>query len=412
MTGANMSDSNDDDSLDSEELVKFFPELAGRRYSKKVYAWVGSGWSPILSRLFLYDGWNLQAELDALRSNSLWASYIWGLDLSGTTQGAGGVGGLLFASSVPLGNKVQAVCADGNGNIGAYVSLDSGTVSGTYDYHAFGGTVRAEGASAYTLPFRFSSKYQDDESQLYYYGLRYYSPGAGRWLSRDPIGEQGGQNIYAFSGNDLVNQWDLLGLITNREIFANFNETIGDCSKTFPIVSRQLNWVLEDWVSNNSGVKDALDALNSSASTINDFGSNANKAAKVANLINNIYGTKDNTAAKIITGTKSGAASIDQISKALDTSSSAANASSGIGLVIAVSSAVGNYGGAAAGPVGGYYSKALKGIDSAIRRDVGLNRTQQTLEGISIECSKCGRYPEHREVFEDLIKKLRAQLSL
>ncbi|MGI6346003.1 MAG: RHS repeat-associated core domain-containing protein [Limisphaerales bacterium] len=35
---------------------------------------------------------------------------------------------------------------------------------------------------------------------------------SGRWLSRDPIEEQGGLNLYAFVNNDPVNRWDVLGL--------------------------------------------------------------------------------------------------------------------------------------------------------------------------------------------------------
>ena len=44
------------------------------------------------------------------------------------------------------------------------------------------------------------------------YGFRFYSPGQGRFLNRDPIEEQGGLNLYAFVGNDPVNRWDFLGL--------------------------------------------------------------------------------------------------------------------------------------------------------------------------------------------------------
>ena len=46
-----------------------------------------------------------------------------------------------------------------------------------------------------------------------YYGYRYYDPKTGRWPSRDPIGEEGGVNLYGFVGNDGLNQWDYLGLI-------------------------------------------------------------------------------------------------------------------------------------------------------------------------------------------------------
>jgi len=44
------------------------------------------------------------------------------------------------------------------------------------------------------------------------YGYRHYDPVTGRWPSRDPIGEEGGVNLYAFVGNDGVNEWDFLGM--------------------------------------------------------------------------------------------------------------------------------------------------------------------------------------------------------
>lgn len=44
--------------------------------------------------------------------------------------------------------------------------------------------VRAQRASRF--PFRWSTKYTDNETGLVYYGYRYYSPGMGRWVNRDP----------------------------------------------------------------------------------------------------------------------------------------------------------------------------------------------------------------------------------
>ena len=61
-------------------------------------------------------------------------------------------------------------------------------------------------------PFRFSTKYQDDETDLLYYGYRYYNASTGRWLSRDPIAENGGENLYAVWRNDYINKFDLFGL--------------------------------------------------------------------------------------------------------------------------------------------------------------------------------------------------------
>ena len=75
----------------------------------------------------------------------------------------------------------------------------------------FGELLRATGPMAGANPFRFSTKYQDDETGLVYYGYRYYNAGTGRWLSRDPIGERGGANLYCCLKNAPVNHADALG---------------------------------------------------------------------------------------------------------------------------------------------------------------------------------------------------------
>jgi len=49
-------------------------------------------------------------------------------------------------------------------------------------------------------------------SGVRYYGLRYYNPTQGRWLSRDPSEENGGANLYGYISNDPLNRIDLLGL--------------------------------------------------------------------------------------------------------------------------------------------------------------------------------------------------------
>jgi RHS repeat-associated protein len=63
-------------------------------------------------------------------------------------------------------------------------------------------------------PFGFAGQYTDAESELVYYGLRYYIPKHGRFINRDPIEEAGGNNLFAFVGNSPTNGWDMLGLTT------------------------------------------------------------------------------------------------------------------------------------------------------------------------------------------------------
>ncbi len=100
---------------------------------------------------------------------------------------------------------------DGNGNLSEYLDEDGGSVA-HYEYDPFGRTVTSSGPLAQSFSFRFSTKYQDSETGFYYYGYRYFDTTTGRWLSRDPIEEQGGLNLYGFVGNDGVNGVDLLGM--------------------------------------------------------------------------------------------------------------------------------------------------------------------------------------------------------
>ena len=60
--------------------------------------------------------------------------------------------------------------------------------------------------------FRFPGQIFDTESGLHYNWNRYYNPETGRYISPDPIGLDGGLNLYAYVGNDPVNWMDLEGL--------------------------------------------------------------------------------------------------------------------------------------------------------------------------------------------------------
>ena len=88
----------------------------------------------------------------------------------------------------------------------------NGVVVAHREYDPFGNTIVATGPMVNDFSFWFSTKYLDQETGLYYYGYRYYSPGMGRWLSRDPIGEFGGLNLYGFVGNRPISRIDPKGL--------------------------------------------------------------------------------------------------------------------------------------------------------------------------------------------------------
>ena len=70
-------------------------------------------------------------------------------------------------------------------------------------------------------------------------GLRFYSPNLHIWLSRDPIGERDGANLYCALGNDAVSQLDLRGLkIANR--VTDGGNTVVDFGPEYLAAQREL----------------------------------------------------------------------------------------------------------------------------------------------------------------------------
>ncbi len=171
--------------------------------SRRIARWINDG----TDERYLYDGWNLIAVYQKGDTKPV-ETYTWGKDLSGTLQGAGGVGGLLFAQIQGAKPNTWIYHYDANGNI-TQVTHPRGTILEQNTYDIFGNTTTES-----LIPNRycFSTKPQDRESGYNYYGYRYYNPNNGKWLSRDPIGENGGIGLYSVALNDCINGADILGL--------------------------------------------------------------------------------------------------------------------------------------------------------------------------------------------------------
>ncbi|MBL9154418.1 MAG: hypothetical protein JNK37_18150 [Verrucomicrobiales bacterium] len=181
-------------------------------FSKSVHADTLGAWVLVRDERTVYDEWNPVAQIDA--AGQVVQRHLWGTDLSGTPQGAGGVGGLLGTwdngattcdGSAPGDGVARVwVCAyDGNGNVSAAIAAKvAGGSAGTeraarYDCDAFGKTLATwgDGAVAEANRYRFSTK-PEDGTGLSYYGYRYLDTRLGRWASRDPIGEDVEINLW------------------------------------------------------------------------------------------------------------------------------------------------------------------------------------------------------------------------
>ncbi len=178
--------------------LEFTYDYQGRRVAKTVKTWNGSSFGSPVTTKFVYDGWNLLAILNS--AFSLQTSFVWGPDLSGSLDGAGGIGGLVGVFEMANGQIANGHFAgyDGNGNVTVLVKAYDRSLSAQYEYSPFGELLRTTGPMARTNPFRFSTKFADEESGLANFGGRYYSPTMGRFVSRDKAEEGGGRNFYAF----------------------------------------------------------------------------------------------------------------------------------------------------------------------------------------------------------------------
>ena len=176
-------------------VITYAYDEQGRMVSKNIVE------TNSIARSLLWDGYNIVRETD----NGVPTYNVWGLDLDGTLQGCGGVGGLLGVAKT---DGLNVAAYDANGNISEYISL-SGILSAHYEYSPFGELIVSLGE---TFTHQFSTKPYCTSTGLSEYQLRKYNSTIERWKSRDPIEECGGENLCRYCQNSAFNKFDVLGL--------------------------------------------------------------------------------------------------------------------------------------------------------------------------------------------------------
>ncbi len=98
--------------------------------------------------------------------------------------------------------------------------------------HAFGANLPDEDPDGNSQLFeynpRFPGQYFDKETNLYYNYFRYYEPETGRYISPDPIGLEGGLNVFGYVEQNPLSLVDLYGLnpVTGAVAGAKIGTTI------------------------------------------------------------------------------------------------------------------------------------------------------------------------------------------
>ena len=169
----------------------------------------------------VYDN-NWQVVADVGTNGNIIASYVWGE----------GIDNLL---AVKVGDASYYPLTDIQGTVWGYIDSQNNIVA-RWQYDAWGNVVDEEIASTATalasLRFRFQGREWSAATGLINFRMRWYDAEPGRWLSKDPIGLNGGLNLYAFCGNNPINCTDPSGedlmnfMFAASDFLAGFGDTI------------------------------------------------------------------------------------------------------------------------------------------------------------------------------------------
>jgi RHS repeat-associated protein len=178
----------------NQKKVEFDYDAFSRLYSKKV---IEAGWISWqeTKTYYLYDSeyeigtLDEQLQIQQLKVNGL-----------GIKEDLGA------AIALEISGEIYAPIHDFVGNIIALISRE-GEVKEKYEISAFG---KETSTGPPLSPWRFSSK--RNEEGLIFFGLRFYDPNIGRWITPDPSGFSDSFNLYLFVLNNPLNRLDLFGL--------------------------------------------------------------------------------------------------------------------------------------------------------------------------------------------------------
>ena len=244
---------------------EFLYDYASRKAVSREFAWTNGAWNKDSEKRRVFDGLDVVQERN--KDNEVTAQVV----------RDGNIGGILARSTV-AGKTFFGY--DGGGNV-TLLTDENGDDVGRYRYDAFGNTLEVSGARAAENPYRFSTKEFHAQSGLYDYGYRFYSPGLGRWINRDPISEAGGINLYGMVGNNPTNKADRYGLVDD-----SFSATLREAMRNMAKDPEQSLEIFRNAIETNMVTGRAKTAVQAAASMAAAYQQMAQRGQAVIARIN------------------------------------------------------------------------------------------------------------------------------
>ncbi len=162
---------------------------------------------------FKYDGMGRRVCITEKSSGTVTSvkNLIWdGMTIREERNASNAVTKMYFANAVQISGSNYYYTRDHLGSVRELTTGTSATVLARYDYDPYG--VQTQLSGTMTADFGFTGLYYHQPTGLILAPYREYSSNLDRWLSRDPLGEDGGINLYGYVGNNPVYWVDPTGL--------------------------------------------------------------------------------------------------------------------------------------------------------------------------------------------------------